>query len=460
MMKTFGCACFPCLRPYNNHKFQFHFEKCVYLGPSGSHKGYKCLSPSGKVYISRHVILNESDFPIFASVDQIPVNIPASCSLDGIGILTHRAQESIPIVSSLPSQTTSPTHMFPRPPPQPLVSFSSPTSSSSTSSLPDFSPVSFPPTQPSTNHHPMVTGSKQEYNALVRNKTWMLVPPTSNQHVVGNKWVFKRKYRSDRTLDKLKARLVRRAIFKNLQAPCAWYDRLRITLLSWRFQNCRTDSSLFVYRDASQVVILLIYVVIFLLLEGAPYPTLVVLGRTLALNDSAPFHNPQLYRSIVGGLQYHVNTQLDICFSVSKLSQFLSAPTKLHWQAIKRLLRYLKGTLTSGYFVFFRDSFVSWSSKKQPVVSCSSAESENRGLANTTAKIMWIQSLLQELQIPRTSPPIIWCDSISATVIASNPISQRDPHFRLLVMAFSSSSVLACTSAPSLPTVTISSPTV
>lgn len=77
-LKTFGCSCFPCLKPYNKHKLKFHYEKCVFLGPSGSHKGYKCLSPSGKIYIypdmislffffwSRHVFFNENEFPFSA----------------------------------------------------------------------------------------------------------------------------------------------------------------------------------------------------------------------------------------------------------------------------------------------------------------------------------------------------------------------------------------------------------
>ncbi|KAF7824394.1 Retrovirus-related Pol polyprotein from transposon TNT 1-94 [Senna tora] len=62
-LQPFGCACFPCLKPYNDHKFQFHSQKCVYLSPAAQHKGFKCLSPSGKVYISRHVVFDSEAFP-------------------------------------------------------------------------------------------------------------------------------------------------------------------------------------------------------------------------------------------------------------------------------------------------------------------------------------------------------------------------------------------------------------
>lgn len=58
-----------------------------------------------------------------------------------------------------------------------------------------------------------------------------------------------------------------------------------------------------------------------------------VVSPTLAANDSALFDDPQLFRSTVGSLQYLVNTRPDICFSVSKLSQSLSAHTVLHWES-------------------------------------------------------------------------------------------------------------------------------
>lgn len=63
LLHPFGCAAFPCLTPYNNHKLQFHSQKCLFIGYSNSHKEYICLASSGRVYLSRHVIFNHNDYP-------------------------------------------------------------------------------------------------------------------------------------------------------------------------------------------------------------------------------------------------------------------------------------------------------------------------------------------------------------------------------------------------------------
>lgn len=55
--------------------------------------------------------------------------------------------------------------------------------------------------------------------------------------------------------------------------------------------------------------------------------------------------NPSLFGSAIGALQYLTNTRLDISFLVNKLSQFLNKPTVMHWQSLKQILRYLKGSL-------------------------------------------------------------------------------------------------------------------
>ena len=63
-LRTFGCACWPNLRPYNQHKLSFRSKVCVFLGYSGLHKGYKCLDlDSGRVYVSHDVIFDEILFP-------------------------------------------------------------------------------------------------------------------------------------------------------------------------------------------------------------------------------------------------------------------------------------------------------------------------------------------------------------------------------------------------------------
>ena len=62
-LRTFGCAYFPLLRPYHTHKLNFRSQECLFIGYSLSHKGYKCLSSFGRIYISKDVLFNELRFP-------------------------------------------------------------------------------------------------------------------------------------------------------------------------------------------------------------------------------------------------------------------------------------------------------------------------------------------------------------------------------------------------------------
>lgn len=155
-----------------------------------------------------------------------------------------------------------------------------------------------------------------------------------------------------------------------------------------------------------------------------PIATPMVFGISLSLHDGDPLFNPIDYWSVVGALQYCTITRPDIFFAVNKVCQFLHAPTTVHWLAVKRILRYLKGTMThglqltdshltlscftdvdwvscpdgrlstSGYCTYLGTNLVSWSSSKQKTVSRSSAESEYRGLANATSELMWVSAML------------------------------------------------------------------
>ena len=158
----------------------------------------------------------------------------------------------------------------------------------------------------------------------------------------------------------------------------------------------------------------------------------------LSVLDGDPCDDPTLYRSTVGTLQYLSITRPDIAFSVNKLSQFMHNPTTLHWQSVKRLLRYLKQTIhfgiriqpssttvlqgftdadwagdrddrrsTGGYCIFLGSNLVFWSCKKQATVARSSTEAEYKALANAAAEIKWFTTLLSKLGVSLHSPPII-----------------------------------------------------
>lgn len=100
-LKVFGCSCFPLIKPYNKHKMDFKSVECTFIGYSPSHKGYKCLTPSGKVIISRHVTFNESIFPFAAKDHNIVVSHTAH---DNSTISFSLAQPPIvPYVSSTSS---------------------------------------------------------------------------------------------------------------------------------------------------------------------------------------------------------------------------------------------------------------------------------------------------------------------------------------------------------------------
>lgn len=77
---------------------------------------------------------------------------------------------------------------------------------------------------------------------------------------------------------------------------------------------------------------------------------------------------------------------------------------------------------TGDFAVFLGPNLVSWSARKQATVSRSSTEAEYKSLANATAEIIWVQSLLHALGIRQTRPACLWCDNLGATYLSANPV--------------------------------------
>ncbi|KAL5800888.1 hypothetical protein ACOSQ3_032520 [Xanthoceras sorbifolium] len=82
--------------------------------------------------------------------------------------------------------------------------------------------------------------------------------------------------------------------------------------------------------------------------EFKPCPTPLAFASKLASADGQPFDDATLYRSTVSALQYLTLSRPDLAFAMNKLSQFLSAPSQVHCQSVKRVLRFVRDTLSYG----------------------------------------------------------------------------------------------------------------
>ncbi|XP_071741081.1 uncharacterized mitochondrial protein AtMg00810-like [Rutidosis leptorrhynchoides] len=194
-----------------------------------------------------------------------------------------------------------------------------------------------------------------------------------------------------------------------------------------------------------------------------PVATLVDTQGKLGDCNDKPVTNPTKFCSLMGALQYLTFTRLDITYVVQQVCLHMHDPREMHMNAIKRIIRYLQGTIdlglhiskksshnlvsytdadwagcpnprrsTSGYCVFLGDNLLSWSSKRQATVSRFSSKDEYRGVANVVAESCWLRNLLLELQCPVSKATLVFCDNISAIYLSGNPVQhQRTKHIEL-----------------------------
>ncbi|RLM86324.1 hypothetical protein C2845_PM04G09570 [Panicum miliaceum] len=179
--------------------------------------------------------------------------------------------------------------------------------------------------------------------------------------------------------------------------------------------------------------------------------------------SSAPAADASLYRSIVGSLRYLTHTRPDISFVVGYVNRFMEAPTTEHFAAVKRILRYMAGTLsyglhykkgegkkntklvgytdsdmagnidtrksTSGCIFFLGSCPISWYSLKQRVVALSSCEAEYIAAISAACQGIWLSRLLGELQDEEPAPFELKMDNKAAIELCKNLVfHERSKH--------------------------------
>ena len=169
-------------------------------------------------------------------------------------------------------------------------------------------------------------------------------------------------------------------------------------------------------------------------------------GSKLSKNKNGNGVDKTLYKQMVGSLMYATTTRPDIMYSVSQVSRFMDNPKELHFQAIKRIMSYLKGTCeyglfyqrnrgrelvgytnsdyasdvedrksTSGYVFMTSEADISWSSRKQPVVSLSTTEAHFIAVTTTSCQAVWLRRIGEAVGRNQISSTIIYCENNSAT---------------------------------------------
>ncbi|RVW29921.1 Retrovirus-related Pol polyprotein from transposon RE1 [Vitis vinifera] len=413
--KVFGCLCYPHLRHLNTNKFHPRFILCIFLGYATSHKGYLCLNPTiGRFYISRHVVFAETTFP-FQALSSISHQsshflVTPTFPFPLSPVLFPSTTSSPPATPSEPAPTSPPANSLSL---LPLIKVPF---------MDEVAEILTIPLQGSTAPipgHPMITRSKSsiykkktylisitaephtvkqafqdpnwklamehEYQALLKNQTWSLVPPPSNAKIIGCKWVFKLKQKPNRSIDRLIISIAASSnwptkqldvhnVFLNrdlqeqvfMMQPPGFEDSSCPTLVC----HLQKLGSHFAIRNLGDISYFLGIKVTWLphvlhlnqqcyihqllervdLLRAKSTSTPGALGKLLSAADGEPLSalDATHYRSLMSALQYITLTQPKILFAVNRVCQYMAHPTTSHLQATKGILHYFKGIATHG----------------------------------------------------------------------------------------------------------------
>ncbi|RZC15548.1 Copia protein isoform B [Glycine soja] len=314
---------------------------------------------------------------------------------------------------------------------------------------------------------------EEELRAIERNQIWDLVDLPSNQSPIDVKWIFKLELKQNGSVAKHKARLVARGFlqkagldYSEVFALVARLETISNPLAIEKFKERlklefeMTDLGLLSYflgmefKKANELLIMhqqkytTDLLKRFQMMSCNPASTPVEPGLKLVKDESEKSVDSTLFKQVVGSLRYLCNTRPDFSFVVSLISRFSNNPKASHWAVAKRILRYLRGTLsydsdwcgdkverksTTSYLFKFLGTSISWCSKKQQVVALSSCEAEYIAACYPACQALWLDSLLEELKVEIQRPVRLYVDNKSTISLVMNPVAHgRSKHIEII----------------------------
>jgi hypothetical protein len=220
----------------------------------------------------------------------------------------------------------------------------------------------------------------------------------------------------------------------------------------WGIQVDQSTKGIFVYQKKYATDI----IKRFCLEECNPAETPIPLGTKLSKKDEGPTVDPTLYKSLVGILLYLTATWPDIMYAAGLVSRYMESPKDSHWKMAKRILRYVAGTLnfglwytksdhhylsgytdsdfagslddrksTSGHAFHLGMNLISWASKKQTILSISSAEAECVAATSASCQAVWLRRILKDMSHTEKDPTPIFCDNTSAISLSKNHVFHK-----------------------------------
>ncbi|GJZ73460.1 retrovirus-related pol polyprotein from transposon TNT 1-94 [Tanacetum coccineum] len=353
-----------------------------------------------------------------------------------------------------------------------------------------------------------IDAMQEEIHEFERLQVWELVPCPEKVMLIKLKWIYKVKTNKIGGVLKNKAILVtqgfrkeegldfeesfapnvyklKKALYGLKQAPRAWYDMLSSFLISQHFYKGAVDPTLFTKKAGNDLLLISFFLGLQIsqsprgiFLNQSKYASEIIKKYGLLTSDSVDTPmveknkldedlqgtpvDATLYRGMIGSLMYLTSSRPDLIYAVCLCARYQAKPTKKHLNAVKRIFRYLKGTInmglwyskdtdmsltaysdvdhagcqdtrrsTSGSAQFLGDKLVSWSSKKQKSTAISSTKAEYIALSGCCAQILWMRSQLTDYGFTFNKIPLF---KISSTNIRlETTVPQKEETFQVVI---------------------------